>query len=75
MLVLISGSDQYMPKTVDKEGLFSRWSSFMKDAGVALAPGSGVVKDADHALTDCPVESKADAAQRIASFLKHLDRL
>jgi pimeloyl-ACP methyl ester carboxylesterase len=48
LLVLISGSDEHMPGTIDKEALLARWKSALEHGGTDLAPSSGVVEGATH---------------------------
>ena len=48
LLVLISGEDEYMPNTIDKESLLARWTTALENGGTSLAPSSGVVAGAKH---------------------------
>lgn len=48
LLVLMSGADEYVPKSIDKAALLARWNSALEDGGVALSPSSGVVEGALH---------------------------
>ena len=48
LLVLISGKDEYMPNTIDKEFLLAKWTTALENGGATLAPSSGVVASAKH---------------------------
>ena len=48
LLVLISGEDEYMPRSIDKEALLARWQAALVNGGTALAPSSGVVTGVTH---------------------------
>jgi pimeloyl-ACP methyl ester carboxylesterase len=48
LMVLISGADEYMPSSIDKEALLARWKIALENGGTSLAPSSGVVTGAKH---------------------------
>jgi hypothetical protein len=51
LCVLMSENDEYVPKSIDKEGVIERWTSIVKRGeGMIDEVNSGVVKGASHNL-------------------------
>ncbi|KAL2886411.1 UPF0613 protein PB24D3.06c [Ceratocystis lukuohia] len=63
-MVLHSGQDEFVPESVDKEGLISEW----KAAGPKVSPLSGVIPDANHAVSEAA--PAAWFCERIEEFLQ-----
>ncbi|KAI5298624.1 hypothetical protein KEM56_003902 [Ascosphaera pollenicola] len=76
MLILFGGNDEYVPPTVDKEKLVSRWEAVVKKSSPEKniwASESGIVPGATHALDDeSLVGPRRDIAERVRSFLSKL---
>jgi pimeloyl-ACP methyl ester carboxylesterase len=70
VLVLQSGNDEYMPKTVNKEALIDRWKEALEKGDAVLASDSGVVLGASHNIKE--PDSQADLAHRVQKYLEHL---
>ena len=68
ILILMSGADKYVPKTVNQAELIKKWIGF-------CAPGiahekSGLVHKASHEVLK--KEAQIDMAERVVKFLKDL---
>lgn len=73
LCVLFSGSDEYMPKTLDKAALVQKWIGFVKNgSGKADEENSGVVEKATHNLAGNPIEIVDDLVNRVLGFLDSL---
>ena len=48
LLVLMSGADEHVPSSIEKEALLARWKAALQIGGTNLAPSSGVVSGAKH---------------------------
>ncbi|KAI0481171.1 DUF1749-domain-containing protein [Xylariaceae sp. FL0804] len=68
VLVLHSGSDEYVPVTVDKEGLIARWRSLCR-AGIA-SELSGAIPGAGHRVEE--PESEKWLVNRVVDFLQSI---
>lgn len=69
LLVLISGADEHMPDSIDKEALLARWKSALETGGTLLAPSSGIVDSARHNGEGVGAAS-TDLADRCLAYLK-----
>lgn len=69
VLCLLSGSDEYMPDTVDKDALLGRWCATVKGQGGTWSPESGAVKGAGHNLMTSGEEVVSDLVSRVVRFL------
>ena len=70
---LYSGSDQYVPSTIDKSKLVESWHEHVRRNGGIVDESSGVVTGASHTLKENgkPLE---DLVKRIIGFLERLDQ-
>lgn len=70
VMVLLSGSDEHMPPSLDKEWLVKeRWGKAVTHAGGKWCPESGVVKNASHNLNGSSSEAVSDLCKRVAAFV------
>lgn len=73
LCILISGSDEYMPKTIDKADLVKRWIGFVKKGkGKADEENSGVLEGASHNLSGNPKDVVSGLTSRVLGFLDGL---
>lgn len=70
---LYSGSDQYVPSTIDKSKLVENWHKHVRRNGGIVDEGSGIVPGASHTLKEGgkPLE---DLVERVIGFLERLDK-
>jgi len=68
---LYSGSDQYVPSTVDKVRLVERWHEHVSRGGGVIGEGSGIVKGASHTLKNGG-QGLEDLVMRIIGSLERL---
>ncbi|RKF72535.1 UPF0613 protein PB24D3.06c [Golovinomyces cichoracearum] len=72
--ILISGADQYMPPSIEKNTLLTRWTNIITKSGGKYDPAhSGVIKDATHNLSDNNKDVIRDLANRVTGFLATLN--
>lgn len=73
LCILISGSDEHMPKTIDKAALVEKWIRFVKNGEGKVDQGSSrVVEKATHNLAGDPVGVVDDLVKRVLRFLDSL---
>jgi len=73
LCILYSGDDEYVPKTVDKEGLLKKWIGIVKKGkGVIDEEFSGVIEGASHNLAGNKEEVVQDLVRRVLGFLNGL---
>ena len=73
VLILYGDEDRYVPPFVDKERLVKKWVGFLDRGGTAVDGGSGVVKEADHTLSErCGEGGRNDVFARILRFLENV---
>jgi len=73
LCILFSGTDEFMPKTLDMAALIQKWAVFVKKgSGKVDEENSGVVKGASHNLAGNPEEVVQDLVRRILGFLDRL---
>ena len=73
LCVLMSEDDEYVPKSVDKEGLIERWTGIVKRGEGRLDEvHSGVVKGASHNLGKNGEEIVGELVRRVVGFLEGL---
>ena len=73
LCVLISGNDEYMPKTLDKEALLRRWVDITKKGeGRIDEIQSGILEGASHNLAGDKEEIVEGLVKRVLGFLKGL---
>ena len=73
LLVLMSGSDEYVPQSIDKHQLLSRWRVATKRAGRAeLHPSSGIISGANHAVEGNDAVAKAAKTDLIRCVKEYL---
>ena len=70
---LYSGSDQYVPSTIDKFKLVEKWHEHIRRGGGMIDEGSGLVHGASHTLKEGgkPLE---DLVGRVIGFLERLEK-
>ena len=70
---LYSGSDQYVPSTIDKSKLVENWHEHVTRGGGIIDEASGVVPNASHTLKEGgqPLE---DLVGRVIGFLERLEK-
>lgn len=74
LLFLISGNDQFVPESVDKEALLRRWFRAAAAAGAKVdTENSAVVAGANHTYNDVPDEAFENFRRRVVSFLEGLE--
>ena len=69
---LYSGSDQYVPDSVDKVKMVERWHEYVKKGGSVVDEGSGVVGGATHTLIEGG-KGLEDLVKRVVGFLERLE--
>jgi pimeloyl-ACP methyl ester carboxylesterase len=69
LMVLISGVDEYMPSSIDKDALLARWKIALQNGGTTLAPSSGVLSGAKH-NGETVGEGSNDLVDRCLAYLK-----
>ena len=69
LMVLISGADEHMPSSIDKEALLARWKTALGNGGTTLAPSSGVLTGAKH-NGESVGEEPTDLVDRCFAYLK-----
>jgi hypothetical protein len=70
LCVLMSGSDEYVPKSIDKAGVIQRWVEIAKRGkGKVDEAHSGVVEGATHNLGKDKEEVVEDLVRRVLGFL------
>ncbi|KAK6521349.1 hypothetical protein TWF506_001572 [Arthrobotrys conoides] len=74
LLVVYSGEDEFVPVTVDKEGLVGRWIGVCVRKGVNVdVENSGVVKKATHNFAGCEEGVFGEFLGRVGRFLKAVE--
>ncbi|KAK7957324.1 uncharacterized protein PG986_006546 [Apiospora aurea] len=68
LLILHSGNDEYVPSSVDKEGLVKQWKTLCRP-GVA-SDLSGTIPNADHRVEKPPGEAEKWLVDTVLKFLK-----
>ncbi|KAK7719467.1 hypothetical protein SLS57_005665 [Botryosphaeria dothidea] len=72
---LYSGSDEFVPKSVDKEGLVRKWGVAVKEAGgVWEEEFGGVVPGATHNLKRNKEDVVGDLCRRVVGFLGKVEK-
>jgi hypothetical protein len=73
LCILFSGSDEYMPKTLDMAELVKKWIGVVqKGSGKADEGNSGVMEGASHNLNGNPEAVVQDLVKRVIRFLNGL---
>ncbi|KAF6239118.1 hypothetical protein HO173_002990 [Letharia columbiana] len=70
---LYSGSDQYVPSTVDKSKLVENWHEHVRRGGGIIDEGSGIVRGASHTLKEGG-EPLENLVGRVIGFLERLEK-
>lgn len=68
--VLYSGSDEYVPESVDKEMLVGRWRKIFEEAGGEWDQDAGIVPGATH--SPAAGEPREELVRRVVEFLKRV---
>lgn len=69
LLILFSGADEHVPKTVDVQNLVGRWSQAVQSSNGILSSFSGVVPGAHHNLEEDDDDVVQDLVRRVAGFV------
>lgn len=69
---LYSGSDQYVPSTIDKVKLVEKWHEHVKRFGGRIDEESGIMRGASHTLKEGG-EPLEDLVARVIGFLERLE--
>lgn len=73
LCILLSGSDEYMPTTIDKARLLSRWMEIVKKGkGKVDEKHSEVIEGASHTLDENPSVVVEQLVTRVLGFLNAL---
>ncbi|KAL8680676.1 MAG: hypothetical protein Q9186_003161 [Xanthomendoza sp. 1 TL-2023] len=72
LMILFSGNDAFVPKTVDKEALVSRMEKAFVDGGGRLAKGSGILPNASHTIRE-ESNVRDEFLKRVSGFLESVD--
>ena len=70
---LFSGSDQYVPGTIDKSKLVESWHEHVRSVGGKIDEGSGIVRGASHTLKEGG-EPLENLVGRVVGFLERLEK-
>lgn len=74
LLVLLGGSDPYMPSHVDRKALAQRWADMVKAGGGTVdEENGGVVEGASHNLMGDPAPVVQDLVDRVCRYLKKVE--
>ena len=73
IIFLYSGSDQYVPSTIDKSKLVAKWHTHIRRGGGVIDEGSGIVQGASHTLIEGG-EPLANLVGRVIGFLASLEK-
>ena len=71
MLILFSGNDAHVPKTVDKQLLLNRWARHIKEGGGIVDQNTAVIPGASHTLKELGQPTK-NIFERINNFLDRI---
>lgn len=75
LLILYSGDDDGVPKSVDKKKLVQKWMHIVESGGGAVdGINGGVVEKASHNLNDQPDEIVGDLLKRVNGFVERLNK-
>jgi hypothetical protein len=73
LCVLFSGSDEYVPRSIDKDALLQRWVGIVKQGeGVVDEVNSGIVEGATHNLARNKDEIIEELVKRVLGFVNGL---
>lgn len=73
LMVLFGGEDEYVPVTVDKEALVSRWVEVAQKGGTVVDDGTGVVQGADHDLSKAGEAVVQEVIGRVVRCLQRVE--
>ncbi|KAK5000467.1 hypothetical protein LTR28_013064, partial [Elasticomyces elasticus] len=74
LLILYSGSDEYVGSKIDKSALVGKWTKVAKEMGAQVdEENGGVVLGATHNLNKDPDGIVDDLCTRVVSFLRNMD--
>lgn len=71
--ILLSGSDQYMPETVNKKALLRRWVTHIEEGGGGVDKDSGIVEGASHNLKEGGRVVEG-FVKRVVAFLERVEK-
>ncbi|KAF2426264.1 siderophore biosynthesis lipase/esteras-like protein [Tothia fuscella] len=75
LLILISGDDEHMAASIDKQALGDRWSQFVKAGGGAVDEENGcIVPGAHHTLNEDNDQTFQELRKRVVSFLGKVEK-
>jgi hypothetical protein len=73
LLILFSGADEHMPKSIDKMALVEKWSRIVKDGGGDIdEEHGGIVENAHHNLNEDGERIVDDLVRRVGGFLERI---
>ncbi|KAH7132526.1 hypothetical protein B0J11DRAFT_521911 [Dendryphion nanum] len=74
LMFLLGELDPYVPASVSREGLITRWTDAVRKGGGVVDDGNGgVVEGAHHNLNDDPEDAVRDLAERVVRFLRGVE--
>jgi len=74
LCILFSGSDEYVPETIDKKAVMERWIGFVKESGASIDEShSGILDGAAHNLNTSDAAVVDGLVKRVIGFLSGLD--
>lgn len=73
LMILFSGNDAFVPKTVDKEALVRSMEKAFVDAGGQLGTGSGILPGASHTVKE-EGDVRDEFLKRVKEFLEDMNQ-
>ncbi|KAL8998733.1 MAG: hypothetical protein Q9169_002288 [Polycauliona sp. 2 TL-2023] len=73
LLILFSGNDAWVPKSVDKQNLVDRMHKAFIDAGGQLGHGSGILSGASHTVRETG-EVRDELLKRVKDFVGSIEK-
>jgi len=70
LLILLSSHDEYTPPSIDKATLIERWAAALASGDAAIAPSSGVLADASHAVRER--SAQLELVRRVLAYLERV---
>jgi len=75
LLILYSGEDQYVPKSIDKQAVVDRFTRIVKQhGGIVDEENGGIVPGATHNLRNDSDEVLQSLFRKVQGYLKRIDR-
>ena len=73
LLILFSGSDEHVPKSVDVATLMKRWSGIVNKSNGSLSSASGIINGAHHNLDQDGEDVVQDLIGRVVTFASEVE--